>query len=312
MRLSVVVTIVDGGAALSRCLAALANQETPPPLEVIIPYDDSVAGIPAIAQRFTAFTFLDLKTLHTSEPKTGPAGQHELYDQRRAAGLGAAQGDLVAIVEDRGVPRANWAATAVKLHARLPYPAIGGAIENGRDRILNWAVYFCDFGRYQTPFAPGARDYVSDVNVCYKRAAIVQTGPLWRTRYHEPLVHRALVDAGGVLFLAPELVVDEIRDDLHLGALIQERVAWGRLFATLRVADISGWRRAVLAVLSPLLPALLFVRLARDRAVRRRSRSRFIAASPLVLVLLCAWCLGEAVGYWSPRFGSIARPSSAA
>ena len=35
------------------------------------------------------------------------------------------------------------------------YAAIGGAIENGVDRPLNWAVYYSDFGRYQNPFQSG-------------------------------------------------------------------------------------------------------------------------------------------------------------
>jgi hypothetical protein len=306
MLLSVVVTIVDGGETLVRCLAALASQEGAPPLEVIVPYDDSIPDVPAIARRFPAFRFLDLGLLPTSQPKTGAAGQHELYDQRRAGGLAAATGELVAIVEDRGVPRRNWAATAAALHDRLPHPAIGGAIENGRDRLLNWAVYFCDFGRYQAPFAPGPRQYVSDVNICYKRAALVRIEPVWRRRYHEPLVHRALIEEGGVLFLAPDLVVDQMRDGLRLGALLRERFAWGRLFATLRVRDTDAARRLLLLILSPVLPVVLLFRLARDRAAKRRCRTRFAAAAPMVFVLLCAWCVGEAAGYLAPRFESTA------
>ncbi len=76
MLLSVVVTIVDGGETLVRCLTALASQDQAPPLEVIIPYDDSVAAMAPIVARFSAFHFIPLGTLETGRPKAGPAGQH--------------------------------------------------------------------------------------------------------------------------------------------------------------------------------------------------------------------------------------------
>ena len=161
MLLSIVVTIVDGGAVLSRCLEALASQNDPPPMEVIVPYDDTVTGMAPVMARFEAFVFVSLGNLPAGAPKAGPGGQHELFDRRRAAGLAVANGDIVAILEDRGVPRSDWASAAARLHGELGHAVIGGAIENGLDRMLNWAVYFCDFGRYQLPFAAGRREYVS-------------------------------------------------------------------------------------------------------------------------------------------------------
>jgi len=51
VRLSVIVTVVDGGTALERCLSALDAQEGAPELEVLVPWDDSVPGVAAIAAR---------------------------------------------------------------------------------------------------------------------------------------------------------------------------------------------------------------------------------------------------------------------
>jgi hypothetical protein len=238
------------------------------------------------------------------------AGQHELYDRRRAAGLLASSGDLVAIVEDRGVPHPDWAAAAARLHAELPHAAIGGAIENGWDRALNWAVYFCDFGRYQRPFVAGRRPYVSDVNICYKRRALEQTRSLWEEMYHEPAVNDALVAAGEVLFLTPEMVVDQFRGRLRPMNVLEERLAWGRLFGARRVAGSGRVRRAALAALSPLLPGLLLFRLVRDRLVKRTSLWPFVKALPWTCVLVSAWSLGEASGYFARR-RQIKRPSQA-
>jgi hypothetical protein len=297
MLLSVVVTIVDGGAALDRCLRGLAQQHDAPPLEVIVPYDDSVADVGHLPASFPEFRFLPLGSLRTARPIEGAAGQHELFDRRRAAGLSAARGDLVAILEDRGVPRSDWARTIVSLHERLPHAVIGGAIENGCKRALNWAVYFCDFGRYQAPLPEGPAAYVSDVNICYKKAALDRVAPLWRDRYHETTVHWALQRAGETLFLSPGPVVHQIRDHLTLRSLIAERVAWGRLFAYTRARETTVGRRALLAALAPVLPLLLFGRHTSMQFRKRATFGRFVAVSPIVLLLLIAWSAGEMVGY---------------
>ncbi len=297
MLLSVVVTVVDGGDTLERCLAALARQEGGPSLEVIVPYDESVLGMGPIVAKFPTFHFLPIGQVDTRRSRQGPAGQHELFDRRRSAGLARARGQVVAIVEDRGVPRPAWAKALVEAHERLPHAVIGGAVENGRDRLLNWAVYFCDFGRYQLPYAAGPREYVTDVNIGYKRGALEQTRDLWKERYHETTVHWALARAGEVLYLSDQFAVDQMRDDLTVGRLVGERIGWGRLFAYTRAREIGIGRRLLLAATAPLLPLVLFYRLAAHQARKKRTARQFLAASPAVFLLLATWSLGEMIGY---------------
>jgi hypothetical protein len=297
MLLSVVVTVVDGGETLVRCLASLARQEGAPPLEIIVPYDESVEGMAPIVAKFPTFHFLPIGPVETLRPRQGPAGQHELFDRRRSAGLARARGDIVAIVEDRGVPRPDWARTLVGAHADLPHAVIGGGVDNGRDRLLNWAVYFCDFGRYQLPLEPGPREYVTDVNIGYKRRALDQTKELWRERYHETTVHWALIRAGETLYLSDRFAVDQMRDGLSVGRLVGERIGWGRLFAYTRAREIGLGKRLMLAALAPVLPLVLFARLARHQAAKKRTLGKFLLASPAVLLLLATWSLGEMIGY---------------
>ena len=299
--LSVVVTIVDGGETLERCLAALSTQQGSPAFEVIVPWDDTVVNIPSTAARFPSFRFLPLGRLPTSRPAASATGQHELFDRRRSAGLLAAHGAVVAILEDRGVPRPDWARTLVALHERLPHAVIGGAIENARDTLLHWAVYFCDFGRYQRPFEAGPRPYVSDVNIGYKRRALEATTDLWRTRYHETTVHWALQQAGETLYLVPDLVVDQHRGVLDLSSLVVERFSWGRLFAYTRARESGLARRVLLATLTPLLPLVLLTRHARLQLTKRVRLRAFLLAAPAMLVLLTAWSLGEMAGYLTAR-----------
>ena len=295
LRLSVVVTLVDGGEQLRRCLAALARQTGAPALEVLIPYDDTVGDLAETRREFSGFTFMPLGPVRTERSASSPAGQHELFDRRRAAALAAATGDLVGMLEDRGVPRPEWARTMRELHARLPHEVIGGAVDWAGRGILSWSVYACDFTRYESVNPAGQRAFVTDVNLCYKRRALDATRPLWQERYHEPRVHDAVRREGGVLWFAPEAVVDEARSGLRISALLAERFAWGRLYAAIRVADAPASRRALLALATVLLPALLYLRIFRRHA--RRTPARLLGATPALLLLLIAWSVGECAGY---------------
>ena len=307
--LSVVLTVVDGGNALRRCLSALVSQHEPPSMEVLIPWDSTIASTPSMvgadAGRGDRLAIRCLDLGHLTDPGASQEAslQHELIDRRRAAGLAAARGGIIAILEDRSVPRPTWAAAIARLHAQFPHAVIGGAVETGRSATLNRAVYFCDFGRYQLPFEAGTRTYVTDVNVSYKRRALERTQAIWRERYHEPLVHWALERNGETLYLSPEPVVDQIRDSLTLTGLLAERVAWGRMFGALRVRQASPFTRLALIARSPLVPAVLFGRFLRDRMAKRVPLRSIVAVSPAVAVLLAAWVLGEAMGYVTGRSG---------
>jgi hypothetical protein len=135
------------------------------------------------------------------------------------------------------------------------------------------------------------------VNIGYKKRALETTAHLWTTQYHETTVHWALRRRGETLFVTPDLVVEQHRNGLKLGALLVERFAWGRLFACTRARETSALPRVLFGVLAPLLPVLL---LARHLALQARKRVRpgaFLRAAPLMALLLIAWSLGEAAGY---------------
>jgi hypothetical protein len=296
---SVVVTVVDGGAVLERFLEAMTTQEDAPPLEVIVPYDASIARTGDLAKRFPSVTFLDLGALVPGKPIASAAGQHELYDRRRSQGLARARGEIVAILEDRGVPRKDWARSVVRLH-RQPSGVIGGAIEPANVGLLNWAFWVTDFGRYGLPFPSGPATWVSDVNVTYKRGILDSTRELWKDRFQEPVVHWALLERGETLYLSSEIVVEHNRPPATLGVLIPERFHWGRLFGEIRARHMSLAKRAAYAVLSPLIPLVLLVRHGWTQ-LRKGRFLRYLRAAPAVALLTTCWTLGEVVGTVTKR-----------
>ncbi len=297
MRLSVVVAVVDGGEALRRCLVGLSRQQDGPPLELIVPWDASAPEVPGICADYPLAQPLAMGAVATAHAAGSALAAHELYDRRRAAGLAAATGDLVALVEDRVVPREDWSRALTGAHGMGP-DVVGGAVDCRAADLLGWAVYYCDYGRYQPPFIAHAAEWLSDVNVSYKRAALEQTRSLWQQRYQEPLVHGALARAGARMLLSPAPVVDAQRGPLRLGAVLRERVVFARVFAATRAREASTARRALLAAASLALPLLLVARRVRERSARGPLRAKsFLAALPLIALLSCAWSFGELLGY---------------
>ncbi|MCL6503671.1 MAG: hypothetical protein K6T86_13390 [Pirellulales bacterium] len=297
--LSVVVAIVsdtisrrpDSGH-LEGCLEHLMPQANDGQVELIVACLEGTEGIERLRSRFADVKFIAVPEALLERH----VGGREHHDVLRARGLLAARGKLVALLEDHARPAADWCRSVIAAH-RQPYAAIGGAIENGIDRPLNWAVYFCDFGRYQNPLPAGEAAFASDANVSYKREALFGIEAAWRESFREVVVHSALAARGEKVALSSEVVVYQHRQRLTLRAALQERYVWGRSYAATRNRLLSRWRRWVYALCSPALPVLLVGRGAATAWKRRRRLGKFLGALPYIVLLQTAWGLGEMVGY---------------
>jgi hypothetical protein len=299
--LTIVVTIVDGGRYLRDFLLSVMAMEDAPPLEIIVPYDASIADTKLLETEFPHVKFIDMGVVTPGRPINTQGGQHELYDRRRSCGLAAATGDIIGMLEDRGHPSPDWAKTLVRLHAQGKYNVIGGAIECQEPvDLLHWAFYVTDFGRYGRPFASGSVGWVSDVNVSYTPKALADTRELWKDRFWEMIVHRALMDRGEELHLSNELVVMHRRPPITLGNLLKERRDWGNLFGFVRTKRTSPFERLGLILFSPLIPPTLWVRHGLIQAQKGRGL-RYLRALPYVIMMTTAWTLGEVWGYITRR-----------
>jgi hypothetical protein len=265
-------------------------------MEVLVTCDARLRGIVPLQNRFPEVAFIVAEKLRTV--RSGPSREH--HDELRGVGIRKARAPLVALIEDVGRPDPQWAAALVKEHAQ-PYAAIGGAMENGVDRPLNWALYFGDFGRYQNPIPRGPSAFVSDANVCYKRAALDRVADAWPDSYNEARVHGALASRGEVLALSPDVIVRQHRLNLRLGPVLIERYVWGRSYAAMRVNGVPTSKRAVFAILCPLLPFVLFLRQLKKVIDTKRNQAVFLRSSPLTGMLNTAWSYGEFVGYITGR-----------
>jgi hypothetical protein len=218
----------------------------------------------------------------------------------RARGLALARGALVALLEDHARPDPRWCDAIVDAHASAS-AAIGGAIENDVDLPLNWAVWFCDFGRYQNPVPAGPSQFASDANTAYKRGALESVRAVWEASFNEVVVNGALMAAGATVALDPQMIVYQHRSDLELGEALRERYVWGRSYAMARSVHLGTAARFVHAAASPILPLVLMARIAGTAWSRRRHFRQFLRCAPLIALLTLCWSVGECAGYVAAR-----------
>ena len=157
--LTILITVVSGKNTMRRCLKALCPQVNFSEMEIIVPFDKWSEEIRELTAEFPEVRFHFIKDTAIAAQKNISAGDHLLYDLRRTVGLKLSRGRLIAITEDRAEPAEDWIQQILFLHQQ-PIEVIGGAIENGVDTPLNWAWYYCDFGRYGRPFLNEEINYI--------------------------------------------------------------------------------------------------------------------------------------------------------
>ena len=294
--LSVVVALIAGGQEPVRnCLDSLKSTVNGVRMQCIVPYDDRLPAVDELRVQFPWALFVDARNDVKRFRLSHFSREH--HDILRSAGLRLADGNVVALIEDHAVPGSRWLQTVVDSHRKQPDAAIGGAVENGVDRLLNWAVYYCDFGRYQNPVSTGCVEFASDSNIAYKRRALEKTRHLWSNVFNETTVNWELVRLGQTLRLNPDQVVFQTRTDLSFVPALIERFVWGRSFAASRVAEASFGKRWIRAASCLPLPVLLTWRVFRTALSKGRHLDRLVMAMPLVFLLEIIWSFGEFAGY---------------
>ena len=179
--LSVVVTITSGADHTARCLQALSEQLDAPPTETSCPY--GLVWMMRFVYAAIGRAFDSSTCLTSHRPSRGSITGSTTAGG--AVGLCAARGEVIAMTEDHAIPGPRWCATIWDEHFRHPYGAIGSGVSHVGKGLLNWAVYYCDYARYQPPFPPSFVQYVTDINVSYKRAALEACRDVWQNFYDE-------------------------------------------------------------------------------------------------------------------------------
>ena len=282
-----VIASLNGRRYLEACLGSLARQTGGVEAEVIVA--DCVG--PSVTD-FVKTHYPKVRLIAFNSRKSVP--------DLRSAGILVSRGDIVAITEDHCLAADDWFASLIQAHANQPdAAAIGGAVDNAAtERLIDWAVYICEYSNFASPVPNGVAHDLPGPNVSYKRAALDAMRDMLENGYWENYLHQRLESAGYQLWSDPSLKVLH-KKNFTLKDFLLERVHYGRWYAGVRNEFIGPRRRLYYLLFSPFLPPLILYRL--YQRVRRRPDyyGMFIKCLPLICLFTVAWAAGEFVGYLS-------------
>lgn len=284
-RISVVIPSTSGPECLEACLRALENQTVGGQLELIV----ADCGRPGVAEMVRRL-FPRVTLLSSPERKPIP--------ELRAIGMKHSHGAIVSVIEDHCVPEPHWYERILRAHETC-YGAVGGAVENDREitRLVDWAVFFCEYARYMNPVPHGEVLEIPGINASYRReflsiiADLLEDGRSW-----EPRLHARLRENGIKLYSDPSIIVYH-KKNFALGYFLGQRFQYSRSFAGMRAADQPSWKRLLLAASCLLLPALLMARISGWVLTKHRHMTKFVLATPLLALFAVVWAWGEWIGY---------------
>jgi hypothetical protein len=284
-RLSVNVVSINGEVLLSQCLSALTAQVKPDVVEVLVVADwHRSGGTPneRLKRRFPDVRWIE-----------APAGC--TVPRMRSLAMNASRGEIVALLEDDCVVETGWCDAVLDAHCTTDI-AIGGAVEPGPyRRALDWAVYFCEYGRFMLPLPSDGSGALPGNNVAYKRSVLSRLPAVCRDGFYDVPAHWAWQQAGLPMRCVATVVVRNV-NSWSLEHVTNSPYHHGRAFAAQRFADVPVWRRAAFGVLALFLPVLKVVRIVRDTFHRRRLVWRLVQALPLIALFTTSWSVGESVG----------------
>jgi len=279
--LSVIVASVNGWEVLEPTLRALDAQPERPRMEIIVV--ETVGG--ATRARLQAHQ----PTVTVIEAERLP------IPKLRHLGVCQARGEIVAILEDHGTVSSTWAATLLKAHEG-PWAAVGGAVENGKRGLVNWAVFFCEYTTYMKPVPEGEATDLPGNNIAYKRPHLMRHAKVLEQGKWESWINDNLRADGIPLASTNAAVVHHIKP-FRFGYFVVQRFHFARSYAGMRRVDQSIMTRLIYGAGSLALPALLMARVTKNVLAKKRNLGWFVLASPLIACFLTVGAVGEMVGY---------------
>jgi glycosyltransferase involved in cell wall biosynthesis len=284
-KLSVVIAASNNLEALERTLTSLTDQASEADVEVVAVTNFNGETESRLKQRFP---FVQCATL--PRDATVP--------ELRTRGINLSHGDIVALTEDYGFADENWCAEITKGHDS-GQSIVGGAVENrSPDRLLNWAAYFFDYGKYMLPMRPKVVASLSGINASYNRMVLEEAANVYRDGFEEAFVHEELKNRGHELFLVPSAII-YLSKNFEFRATLRDFYQLARSFAARRVTRRKWTERIAFAIGACLLPILLPIRVVIRIVPKRRHLSKLLLSLPHLVVLMISWSAGEFCGYFS-------------
>lgn len=285
-QLSVIIASYNSIKTMEACLKSLENQTTDKGFEIIVVESSTDGTAELVEERFP-----EVKLYRFSEKK--------FPGDARNFGISVAKGKIIAFIDADCAADRDWVDEILKAH-QSSHLAIGGAIANGNpESYVGWAAYFCEFSQWMPNMHTKWLADVACANMSYKRKAFEKCGDFIEGTYcSDTDFHWRLRQIGYRLRFVPSILVSHHNID-NFGRFLRHERDHGRSFAQVRVRsqNFSKLRRFIYVVLSFLIPLKLFLSTGLRNFKNRIYLLPFLKASPLLVLGLISWSLGECLGY---------------
>jgi len=296
-QVSIIIGSYNSARTIERCLKSLEIQvqQAKTAVEVIL-VDSSEDGTAQIVR--AGFPWVKLMV----------QGERCYPGDARNIGIARANGSVLVFIDSDCVAGENWLDEIVTAH-QSELPVVGGSVDNANpESYVGWGYYFSEFMRWAPQVKAGLLSEIPTCCLSIKRWAFDQYGPFLEGRYCSDTDFNWKLDrAGKMPFFNPKIKVGHINPG-NLKKFLLHEVEHGRAFGELRVTteQFSRSRQWLYVLGAPLLPWILWGRIA-ERVIRNKTYiGQFLLAAPVVFLGQAAWSWGEARAYFASLFEQVA------
>jgi len=281
-KFSIIIASVNGLPFIAKCLASLENQSGDFEAEIVVVDSTDEETRKHITSKFPLVKLIELE---------GRPGIPEM----RAIGMRAASGDYLVITEDHCIAPANWLEEISRAHM-AGYAVVGGGVENGScSRLVDWAVFLCEYSSFMPPIESGEVDFVAGNNVSYSRAAIARVDENVRNDFWEYFLQAELKQQG-VKFLSVPAVEIIHKKEFGFFYFLAQRFHYSRSFAAMRRKRSTVSRQLIYLAYLPVSVFHLTWRIVTNVRRKRRYRRELLLSFPFLAMFMCSYAFGELVG----------------
>lgn len=292
-KFSIIIASVNGLPFITECLASLEKQRGDIEAEIVVVDSTDEKTQEHIASKFPAVRLIRLD---------GRPGIPEM----RSIGIKAATGDYLVITEDHCIAPENWLEEINRAHA-AGYAVVGGGVENGScSRLVDWAVFLCEYSSFMPPIEAGEVEFLAGNNVSYSRAAIARVDEHVRNDFWEYFLQAELKQQG-VKFLSVPAVEIVHKKEFGFFYFLAQRFHYSRSFAAMRRKRSTVSRQLIYLAYMPVSVFHLTWRIVTNVRRKRKYRKELFLSFPFLAMFMCSYAFGELVGQLFGSGNSLAK-----
>lgn len=279
---SVIIPSVSGLSMLTKTLTALEQQECGFEFEVIV-----IDRILSDAAQQIQKNYPRVRLISTSHTIGIP--------EMRELGISQSAGKFLVFTEDHCIPPKNWLAEIVKAH-QSGYKVVGGAVENGcRKRLIDWAVFLCEYSSFMPPVANSEADFVTGNNTSYCRSIFEKLDKDLVQNYWEYFLQAELKSLN-IKFLSVASITVEHNKEFSFFYFLKQRFYYSQSFAAMLRTKSSLSEQLIHFLYLPFLPLHQTWKIYQNVRRKKRNHREFFLSLPLLAVFMISYALGEFTG----------------